>query len=94
MPPLLDTSSTPYPPGGTGQRGAEDAMLSTSMSPRDQGYAAESLDDLDLESRSGQAGESSHAQMEEDSKDKSFQRAGTKDSRFMHPDDSVSAVFS
>ncbi|CAE7505039.1 unnamed protein product [Symbiodinium natans] len=64
-------------------------MLSTSMSPRDQGYAAESLDDLDLESRSGQAGESSHAQMEEDSKDKSFQRAGTKDSRFMHPDDSL-----
>jgi len=62
-------------------------MLPTAMSPSQQGYAAESLEP-DLESRSDQTGEPAIEEVEE-GRNKYLQKAGSKDSRFMHPDDSL-----
>ncbi|CAE7029026.1 unnamed protein product [Symbiodinium sp. CCMP2456] len=61
------------------------------MSPSQQGYAAESLEP-DLESRSDQTGEPALEESEEAGRNKYLQKAGSKDSQFMHPDDSHSAV--
>ena len=66
-------------------------MLPTAMSPSQQGYAAESLEP-DLESRSDQTGEPAIEEVEE-GRNKYLQKAGSKDSRFMHPDDSHSALW-
>ena len=73
---------------GAGRCGS---MLPTAMSPSQQGYAAESLEP-DLESRSDQTGEPALEESEEAGRNKYLQKAGSKDSQFMHPDDSHSAV--
>ena len=64
------------------------AMLPNPTSPAN-GYKAESLDEAeDLESRSGQA-ETSQADPEEGGRESRLHHSSTKDSRFMHPDDSL-----
>ena len=68
---------------------ARGGMLPTAMSPSQQGYAAESLEP-DLESRSDQTGEPALEESEEAGRNKYLQKAGSKDSQFMHPDDSPS----
>ena len=64
-------------------------MLPTPMSPSQHGYAAESLEESeDPESQSGQA---AIPEPEEGFRESHLPKSSTKDSRFMHPDDSLLA---